>query len=117
MYSPQSSQVPYEPCGLCGRLGPSAQMQPLYVTVSGQRQIVKVCPQCRSPNLAYIQGGNISPPHIDPADVLLIALGIILVMMGALLGVIAGDDVGVAILVTCALLGAGTLAGVAARKC
>jgi hypothetical protein len=45
------------------------------------------------------------------------ALGIILILMGALLGVIAGNGVGVAILVMCALLGSGVLAGVAVRKC
>lgn len=110
-------QVPYEPCGLCGRLGPSAQMQSLRIIVAGRRHDVRVCPQCRSPNLAYIQGGPSLIPHIDSADVLLMALGIILILMGALLGVIAGNGVGVAILVMCALLGSGVLAGVAVRKC
>jgi hypothetical protein len=110
-------QVPYEACGICGRLGPSAHMQPLYVTSLGRRHKVSVCPQCSTPNLAYIQGGFSSLPHIESVDVLLIALGLILVLLGALLGVIIGGGVGVAMLVTCALIGAGILAGVAARKC
>jgi hypothetical protein len=46
-----------------------------------------------------------------------VALALVLIGVGILFGMVAGDGVGVAVLVACGLVGAGILAAEAASKC
>ena len=74
---------------------------------------LRICRSCMHPDVTYIQAGR----GFNVADVLIIALAIVLIAVGVLFGMVAGDSVGVAVLVACGLVGAGILAAEAASHC
>jgi len=80
---------------------------------SGQIVQLRLCPSCLHPRITYIQAGQ----AFNTADILIVAFALILVGVGVLFGMVAGDGVGVAFLVACGLVGAGILAAEAASKC
>lgn len=80
---------------------------------SGQIVQLRLCPSCLHPHITYIQAGH----GFNTADILIVALVLILIGVGVLFGMVAGDGVGAAVLVACGLVGAGILAAEAASKC
>ena len=65
------------------------------------------------PHVTYIQAGH----GFNAADILIVAFAIVLIAVGVLFGMVAGDGVGAAVLVACGLVGAVILAAEAASKC
>jgi hypothetical protein len=74
---------------------------------------LRLCPSCLHPRITYIQAGH----PFNTADILVVALALVLIGVGLLFGMLAGDGVGVAVLVACGLVGAGILAAEATSKC
>jgi hypothetical protein len=68
--------------------------------------------------LTYIQAPEgFIPQGPNPATVLVTALAVLIICLGVFFGLIIGSSVGFAIMIGCALLGAGILSAEAASQC
>ena len=109
-----SRTAPLEVCALCGTFHPTTELEDVPFLDANRNAItLRICRRCREQRLTYIQAGR----GFNMADVLIVALAIVLIAVGVLFGMVAGDGVGVAVLVACGLVGAGILAAEAASKC
>jgi len=110
-----SRKDPYEICAICETMHLASEMCDKYVrnADTGLPLRVRICRSCLHPRMTYIQAGH----GINAADVLIVALAIVLVAVGILFGMVAGDGVGVAVLIACGVVGAGILAAEAASEC
>ena len=109
-----SRRDPYEACARCETFHPSSEMTSVPVRDANRNLVyLRICRSCMHPHVTYIQAGR----EFNTADVLIVALAIVLIAVGVLFGMVAGGGVGVAVLVASSLVGAGILAAEAASKC
>lgn len=105
---------PYEACSRCETFHLSSEMTSVPGRdANGHIVQLRLCPSCLHPHITYIQAGR----PFNTADILVVALALVLIGVGVLFGMVAGDGVGVAVLVACGLVGAGILVAEAASKC